>query len=67
MAAYIKESINFKRRTDIENLESDFEHLWLEFSGKNKNSKFLLGTIYRSEKIMDTGVWLDKLDDYYLQ
>ena len=54
--------LTFKRRTDIENLETEFEHLWLEFPGKNKNSKLLIGTIYRSELILDTKVWLDKFD-----
>lgn len=43
VGAYIKESIKFKRGQDIENLQQEFEHLWLEISGKNKNSKLLLG------------------------
>ena len=45
------------------NLETEFEHLWLEFPRKNKNIKLLTGTIYRSELILDTKVWLDKFDD----
>ena len=53
---YMKESVQFKRRTDIENLETEFEHLWLEFPGKNKTSKLLIGTIYRPELILDTKV-----------
>ena len=63
VGAHIKESVQFKRRTDIENLETEFEHLWREFPGKNKNSKLLIGTIYRSELILDTKVWLDMFDD----
>lgn len=63
MGAYIKELDQFKRRTDIKNLETEFEHLWLEFSWKNKYSKLLIGTIYRSELILDTKVWLNKFDD----
>ena len=63
MGAYIKERDQFKRRTDIKNLETEFEHLWLEFSLKNKYNKLLIGTIYRSELMLDTKVWLDKFDD----
>ena len=63
MGASLKERDQFKRRTDIKNLETEFEHLWLQFSWKNKYSKLLIGTIYRSELILDTKVWLDEFDD----
>ena len=63
MGAYIKESVQFKRKTDIEDLEPEFKNLWLEFPRKNKSSKLLIGTIYRSERMLDTKVWLDKLDN----
>ena len=45
------------------NLETEFEHLWLEFPGKNKISQLLIETIDRSELILDTKVWLDMFDD----
>ena len=48
VGGYMKESVQFKRRTDIENLETEFEHLWLEFPGKNKNSKLALDRHYLS-------------------
>ena len=54
VGAYIKESAQFKRRPDNKNLETEFEHLWLEFPWKNKYSKLLIGTIYRSEHILET-------------
>ena len=38
------------------NLETEFEHMWLEFPGKNKISKLLIETIDRSELILDTKV-----------
>ena len=63
MGVYIKERDQFKRKTGIKNLETEFEHLWLQFSWKNKYSKLLIGNIYRSELILDTKVWLDKFDD----
>lgn len=42
---YIKESLNFKRRSDIEKRYPIMEHLWLEIQVKNKLSKLLLGTL----------------------
>ena len=36
MGVYIKEHIKFKRRHDIEKIVDSFEHMWFEFSGKNK-------------------------------
>ena len=56
---YIRESINFKCRRDIENLNPDMEHLWLEIPGHNKNSKLLLGVTYHSERIMQIQDWLE--------
>jgi len=48
VGACIHESIQFKRRCDIENLHPDLEHLWLELPGRNKDSKALIGIMYRS-------------------
>lgn len=36
MGADIKEIVNFKRKTDIEDLEPVFENLCLEFPGKKQ-------------------------------
>ena len=62
LGTYIEESVQIKRRTYIKNLESEFEYLWLEFPWKNKYNKLLIGTIYRSELILDTKVWPVKFD-----
>ena len=59
---YIKESIKFKWRTDIESRYSQMEHLWIEVPGRNKNSKALIGTIYRSESHMNYADWLQAFD-----
>ena len=59
----MKETIKFKRRTDIENRYAIIEHLWIELPGRNKNSKMLLGTIYRSQSQMHFSEWLDTLED----
>ena len=63
VGVYLKECIPFKRRKDIENLQPDFEHMWLEISGKNKNSKLLLGVVYRSDMIVPERDWIEKFDD----
>ena len=62
VGAYIIESLKYKRRKDIENLEPDLEHLWLEIPGRNKHSKLLLGTMYRSEKILPLKDWQEKFE-----
>jgi exonuclease III len=52
-------NINFKQRQDIEKLQPDMERIWLEIPGRNKNSKLLLGVMYRSEIILSKQSWLD--------
>ena len=63
VGVYVKETIKFKRRTDIENRYPKIEHLWIELPGRNKNSKMLLGTIYRSQSQMHFSEWLETLED----
>ena len=63
VGAYIKESIKYKRRKDIEEVKPQLEHLWLEIPGKNRNSRLLLGVMYRSERILTPNVWLEHLED----
>ena len=58
---YVKETIQFKRRTDIEKRFPTMEHLWFEIPGRNKHSKLLLGTVYRSESVMYSD-WLDTFE-----
>ena len=54
VGGYVHDSLQFKCRTDIENLQPDFEHLWLEFPGWNQNSRLLIVTVYISDLIMNT-------------
>ena len=63
MGAYIKETLTFKRRSDIEAKEPDLEHLWIEFPGRNKHSKLLLGTMSRSEKMLTSAEWLERFEN----
>ena len=62
VGAYISETINFKRRSDIESLQPDLEHLWLELPGRNKHSKALIGVIYRSTRMLREADWMDRLE-----
>ena len=59
VGVYLKESIKFKRRPDLEKKYPGMEHLWLEISGRNRHSKLLLGTICSSERIMCYNDWLE--------
>ena len=60
-------SINFKRRTDIEKIEPELEQIWVEISGRNKNSKLLLGVMYRSNRMQDFQTWIDKSENVISQ
>ena len=51
VGAYISDSIHYKRRKNVEMIQPDMEHLWIEIQGRNKHSKALIGVIYRSERV----------------
>ena len=38
VGVYLKDAIDFKTRTDIENIEPELEHIWLEIPRCNKHS-----------------------------
>ena len=59
VGAYIHELIKFKRRKDIEDLQPDLEHLWIEIPGHNKHSKTLIGVMYRSTRTLSNSEWLE--------
>ena len=37
VGAYIRDTIKYKRRKDIEAIQPELEHLWLEVPGRNKH------------------------------
>ena len=41
----------------------DHTVVWIEIGGKNKNSSLLLGTIYRSTRILDTQQWFLEMEN----
>ena len=62
VGAYIRNSINFKHRKDIENFQPDLEHLWVEIPGRNRHSKAFVGVMYRSTRILSNSDWLERLE-----
>ena len=62
VGVYVKETIQFKRLTDIEKRFPALEHLWPEIPGRNKHSKILLGAVYRSESVMLYSDWLESFE-----
>ena len=62
VGAYIHELIKFKRRKDIEDLQPDLEHLWIEIPGHNKHSKTLIGVMYRSTRILSNSEWFERFE-----
>ena len=62
VGCYIRSSIKSKRRKDIENLDQELEHLWLQIDGRNKHSKLLMCVIYRSNKFLTYNEWLDRFE-----
>ena len=63
VGCYVKSNLECKRRVDIEKLDNELEHLWLEVSGRNKRSKILIGIIYRSNKFFTVSQWMDRFED----
>ncbi len=60
---YVKQTLKYKRRKDIEEKSKDLEHVWMELPGHNKNSRLLVGVIYRSEKMLTFDDWLNKFEE----
>lgn len=63
VAYYVSSRLNVKRRKDLENFDSQLEHIWLEVPGKNKHSKLLIGVVYRSQSLLTFAEWLEHFED----
>ena len=63
VGVYLKESLKFKRRKDIESCYSNLEHLWIEIPRRNRNSNLLIGTLYRSDSQMNFQDWLQDFEE----
>ena len=67
VGAYLRDGVSYKRRTDIENMAPELEHLWIEIPGRNRHSKMLLGVLYRLNFIQDFHTWIDTVESLFSQ
>ena len=44
---YIKDSIKYKERQDLNQIDESIEHIWIQCQGKNKNKNYLVGVFYQ--------------------
>ena len=62
VGVYLKENIQFKRRSDTKKRYPQMEHLRLEIMGRNRHCKLLLGSVYRSDSVMVYSDWLESFE-----
>ena len=63
VAVYLREELKYKERTDLMRLEPSVEHIWIEISGKNKNSNVLLGVFYQPDSDpVKKCAWVEKFE-----
>ena len=63
VAVYLREELKYKERTDLMRLEPSVEHIWIEISGKNKNSNVLLGVFYQPDSNpVKKCAWVEKFE-----
>ena len=63
VGVYIKEIFTYTEPKDI-NLDKSTEHYWLEVSGLNKNSSYLVGIFYQPSSIEhEKREWLDHFEE----
>ena len=63
VAVYLREELKYKERTDLMRLEPSVEHIWIEISGKNKNSNVLLGVLYQPDSDpVKKCAWVEKFE-----
>ena len=63
VAVYLGEELKCKERTDLMRLEPSVEHIWIEISGKNKNSNVLLGVFYQPDSDpVKKCAWVEKFE-----
>ena len=67
VGAYLRDGVSYKRRTDIDNMAPELEHLLIEIPGRNRHSKMLLGVLYRSNFIQDFHTWIDTVESFFSQ
>ena len=60
---YIKDSIKYKVRHDLNKIDESIEHLWMECKGNNCNKSYLVAALYQpSSSEKEKLIWIEKLD-----
>ena len=60
---YIKDSIEYKVRHDLNKIDESIEHLWIECKGNNCNKSYLVAALYQqSSDEKEKLIWIEKLD-----
>ena len=65
---YIKDSIKYKVRHDLNKIDESIEHLWIECKGNNCNKSYLVAALYQpSSDEKEKLIWIEKLEIDYLK
>ena len=60
---YIKDSIEYKVRHDLNEIDESIEHLWIECKGNNCNKSYLVAALYQpSSDEKEKLISIEKLD-----
>ena len=60
---YIKDSIEYKVRHDLNKIDESIEHLWIECKGNNCNKSYLVAALYQpSSDEKEKPIWIEKHD-----
>ena len=58
---YIKDTIKYKERQDLSELNETIEHVWIECQGKNKYKDYLVGVFYQTRpEDKEKLIWIQK-------
>ena len=58
---YIKDTIKYKEKQDLSELNETIEHVWIECQGKNKYKDYLVGVFYQTRpEDKEKLIWIQK-------
>ena len=58
---YIKDTIKYKERQDLSELNETIEHVWIECQGENKYKDYLVGVFYQTRpEDKEKLIWIQK-------
>ena len=64
---YIKDSIEYKVRHDLNKIDESIKYLWIECKRIKCSKSYLVAALYQaSSDKKEKLIWIEKLDNYYL-